>query len=327
MCSLDVHFFSHWAFGRNAGLASRWVLLMVRQIITFCCLVGVILAILNVRFTEKIKRVIECDHNALTHIVVDDGFQSLDLSRRSPTADWFVAFGKYHSIAQPEIANTMAIQACFLPYVEKFDAEGLGESALGFESPRRVTLIAAEERTIVVVGGATPSGTEFYARVQGQNDVVFTVPNKYLATLFPGYLDLRSQYPFRMEEDGVLQIQFEEWQLRVRHMNQQWSDEAQQISSDALRAFTQQVASFYVKNYHGPLQDGDRYEYGVHVPDAIVQWSPTDGRVLQYELFETNHRFYLMETLGDEQYLLLLEYEAPKSFLQRLGAMYANYGN
>lgn len=309
---------------------------ILRDILIFGIVLGLIFVFLNISFSKKIKQQNFCAQSDVTLLkIAKQGEEPViaQLKTRGEDIAWELNWGALSDSVNAPQLEALTKVLCHLPYVEEYPlneltTSGQSLSSFGLDPPQyEITLGLKDQKEILLSFGLdAPSGTEFYFRSSGGDlssgnaSKVFTAANRLRKMIFPPFMDLRIRNPFYAMKEGsalTLKLNGREYHFlkegeNLRETNNQMSPQDSKELLDILRIL-------HYKHYEGPYSTVDQLaRFGVDNPDVEITVTPPGSEPANYALVLSGTHYYLSEMAGKEIYVLILHYAEPASLYEKL---------
>ncbi len=304
---------------------------ILRDILIFGIVLGLIFVFLNISFSKKIKQQNFCAASDITSLKITKQGETpiiAQLITHGENMAWELNWGSLSDSANDPQLEALTRVLCHLPYVEEYPLSELTTSeqslsSFGLDPPQyEITMGLKDQKEILLSFGLdAPSGTEFYFRSStGDTSKVFTAANRLRKMIFPAFMDLRIRNPFYGLKEGsslTLKVNGREYHFlkegeNLRETNNQMSPQDSKELLDILKII-------HYKNYEGPYSTIDQMDtFGLDNPDVEIIVTPLGGASANYAFVLSGTRYYLSEIAGKDTYVLILHHDEPASLYEKL---------
>lgn len=274
----------------------------LRKFFFFLTLLGLLFLVLNIRFTAKQERVLECKPSLMEAVYVDRKEGGFFITKES-AEDWILHYSGRLFQADRKQTQNFSTLLCYLTYSERFAVQnGEDLQEYGLAAPETSLRLLFGKTVLLKVGAMTPSGVSFYLSSSENPDQIYILPNRFRQILTFQWMSLRSRYPFEDLKTGSVALRYGDREFLLEENQGEWSEKRGFISSSQGSELVSLLTKINFSNYHGPMPPEQANQYGFFLPEIGLI---IDDR--EYFLSRYVGRFYLMEECPDGHYVLVLE--------------------
>lgn len=274
----------------------------LRKLFFFLTLLGLLFLLLNIRFSKKQERVLECKPSLMEAVYVDRKEGGYFITRESEE-DWLLHYsGRNFPVDQKQTQN-FATLLCYLTYSEWFAVpEGEDLQEYGLAAPEVSLRLLFGKTVLLKVGAMTPSGSSFYLSSSENPGQIYILPNHFRKILTFHWMSLRGRYPFEDLKTGPVALRYGDREFLLEENQGEWSEKNGFLSPSQGGELVSLLTKLSFTNYHGPMALEKSDKYGFFLPEIGLTIHDRE-----FLLSKSLGRFYLREEGPDGYYALILE--------------------
>jgi hypothetical protein len=295
------------------------------RIFTFLVILSVILIALNMSIHKKTDYLVKFKSKDIVSILIDSQEGQIIIHKGKPNAEyeWVVE----HEGKTKRMDNR-ALLAYFstithIESVEKFPLSDFQPTQIdqlfGSDSGGKIALkLSTGKKIILTIGRATPSGTELYAALTEDPEIVYTIPNRYELLLFPSFLELQSRQLIDTAGAASIVLLFNGNKIELFNNNNAWISSNDRLSDKLLQELPKAIKGIFFENYFPQVAETELASYGLTVPDVIIWNKAKSGQQEEIHLSRYGASYYSAVASGEKRDVFILNNQSASALISLL---------
>lgn len=294
------------------------------RIFTFFILLSVILIVLNLSIRKKTDYFIKFKIRDVVTVNLDspEGHLTIRKGASDAESEWMVDHDGKTSKMDYRVPLAYFSVLARIEVVEKFPISEFGpsqqEQIFETNAKGKISIASTSGKPItIIIGQATPSGSELYALSSANPGTVFTISNRYETLLFPSLNELRQRQMVDISNASNIILKTLNSEIELLHKDGKWASRDNRLDDATLQELLKALKGVSFENYFPDVPENELAQYGLLVPDITVINTTQSSQHEEIILSRYGFRFYMTSAHGEKRDVYILNYK-PAAALESL---------